>query len=359
MSGRKREGYLRLKPGLGIGRDRRGLLYATHFVTGKTRVYEGPAWVEHLLAASTRGIPEEKALEFLGEDAEVSPEELEGILDYLLHEGIVLRLTLEEVARINLGRYGRQIECFYEFAGDRAPFAFQDRLAASSVVLLGLGGIGSWMALLLAMAGVGALTLVDGGTVKESNLSRQPLYREGQLGLRKVEAARASLLALNSGMRVSAYHTLVSGPEDLREIVPGHDLVINAMDDPDINTTSSWVAEVAEGEGIPYLLAGGYSGHIGRIGPTVLPGKTPDWNAFQQYYAERRRENPDVRFAVGRENHKAAFAPLSALVSALQVWDAIRVLTRLGDPLLAGRLGEVDFATGEVRWEPVPAPADA
>jgi len=357
MESTKKEGSLRLLPGLGIGRDKRGLLYVTHFVTGRTRVYEAPAWVERLLAASVRGIPEEKALELVGDGVDVSPEEFEGVLDYLLHEGIILRLTLEEVARINLGRYGRQIEYFYEFAGDRAPFAFQDRLAASSAVLLGLGGIGSWMALLLAMAGVGALTLVDGGTVKESNLSRQPLYREDQLGWLKVKAARASLLALNSGMRVSVRHAFVSGPGDLREIIPGHDLVINAMDDPDINTTSSWVAEVAEREGIPYLVAGGYSGHIGRIGPTVLPGKTPEWNAYQQYHNERRRENPDVLFPVGRENHKAAFAPLAALVSALQIWEAIRVLTRLGNPLLAGRLGEVDFATGEVRWEPVPVDA--
>ncbi|WP_457637801.1 hypothetical protein [Oceanithermus sp.] len=145
----------------------------------------------------------------------------------------------------------------------------------------------------------------------------------------------------------------------MRGIIPGHDLVINAMDDPDINTTSSWVVEVAERGGISYLLAGGYSGHIGRIGPTVLPGETPDWSEFQQYYAMRTRENPVMSFVVGRENHKAAFAPLSALVSALQVWDAIRVLTRLGPPLLAGMLGEVDFASGEVRWESVSERADS
>jgi len=274
-----------------------------------------------LLAACTRGIPEEKASELVRDEANVAPEEFEGILDFLVHEEILLRLSLERVAQLDLGRYGR--------------------------------------ALLLAMAGVGSLTLVDGGSVKKSNLTRQPLYREEQVGWRKVEAARVSLHALNPGLRVVLHHASISGPQDLDPLIPGHDLVINAMDDPDINTTSSWVAEVAEREGVPYLLAGGYTGHIGRIGPTVLPGRTAEWNAYQLHHEKRTRGNPDVHFVVGRENHKAAFAPLSALVSALQTWDAIRVLARLGDPLLAGRLGEVDFATGEVRWETVAAAAGA
>lgn len=359
MISRRKKGYLRLKPGLGIGRDGQGLLYVTHFVTGKTRVYEAPAWVEQLLAACTRGIPEEKARECIGDEANVAPEEFEGILDFLVHEEILLRLPPERVAQLDLGRYGRQIEYFFEFASGNAPFAFQDRLGSSSVLLLGLGGIGSWMALLLAMAGVGSLTLVDGGSVKKSNLTRQPLYREEQVGWRKVEAARASLQALNPGLRIALHHASISGPQDLDQLLPGHDLAINAIDDPDINTTSSWVAEAAEREGVPYLLAGGYTGHIGRIGPTVLPGRTVEWNAYQLHHERRTRGNPDVHFVVGRENHKAAFAPLSALVSALQTWDAIRVLTRLGDPLLAGRLGEVDFATGEVRWETVAAAAGA
>jgi len=351
--------HLRLKPGLGIGHDAQGLLYVIHFATGKAHVYEAPIWVEHLLVDSASGITEESALENVRNKYGVLLKEFQGIIDYLLHEGFILRLTPEEVDNINQGRYGRQVEYFHEFAGGRMPFTFQNRLSSSSVVLLGLGGIGAWVALLLAMVGVGTLTLVDGGAVKESNLSRQPLFRESQVGKRKVEAARESLRDLNSEMKVYTYDTLVSGPEDLREIAPGHDLVINAMDDPDINTTSSWVADVCESGEIPYLLAGGYSGHIGRIGPTVLPGKASSWRAFQQYYAQRMQENPNISFAVGRENHKAAFAPLAALVSSIQVWDAIRVLARLGNPLFTGMLGEVDFATGEVRWEPVDLNEDA
>ncbi len=359
MNNKKQKAYLRLKPGLGVGHDAQGMLYVTRFATGKTRVYEAPGWVERLLANSVSGISEEMALEVVQNKSDVPPEEFQGIIDYLLHEGLVLRLTPEELANVNLGRYGRQVEYFYEFASGITPFAFQNRLSSSSVVILGLGGIGAWMAMLLAMAGVDTLSLVDGGTVKESNLSRQPLFREYQVGKRKVEAAQESLLDLNSGMKVFTYDALISGPENLREIATGHNLVINAMDDPDINTTSSWVAEVCEPEEIPYLLAGGYSGHIGRIGPTVLPGKTTGWNAFQQYFDQRRRENPDIEFAVGRENHKAAFAPLAALVSSLQVWDAIRVLARLGDPLFADKLGEVDFTTGEVLWESADLNADA
>ena len=105
----------------------------------------------------------------------------------------------------------------------------QRRLAASAVLIVGLGGLGSAVAPSLTGAGVGRLGLADPDTVSESNLPRQTLYTESQIGRPKPEAARERLAALSSATRFDLY------PEGLtaanaRELVAAYDLVVDCCD---------------------------------------------------------------------------------------------------------------------------------
>ena len=107
--------------------------------------------------------------------------------------------------------------------------AGQERIRDARVALIGVGGLGCAVAQYLVSSGIGQLTLCDFDTVAESNLARQILYRQSDLGRLKTEAASETLNALNPEARVKSV-TQRMGDEDMRELFPACDLVIDASD---------------------------------------------------------------------------------------------------------------------------------
>lgn len=120
-------------------------------------------------------------------------------------------------------RYARQL------ALAEVGRAGQARLAAAKVLVVGVGGLGCPVLQYLAAAGVGQLTLMDDDVVEESNLHRQPLYTMGDIGTRKVDAARAALLRLNPTVAVHARaQRLTAG--NVAAQVAAVDMVVDAAD---------------------------------------------------------------------------------------------------------------------------------
>lgn len=105
----------------------------------------------------------------------------------------------------------------------------QRRLSEASVLIVGIGGLGSAAALYLTGAGVGRIGLADADTVSKSNLQRQVLYTEGQVGMPKSAAARERLAALSSH---TAFECRPEGitPENARPILDGYDLILDCCD---------------------------------------------------------------------------------------------------------------------------------
>jgi len=105
----------------------------------------------------------------------------------------------------------------------------QDRLAGASVLVVGAGGLGSPASLYLAAAGIGRLVLVDPDTVALSNLHRQILFREGDVGLAKVEKARRSLREFRSDLRLEA-HACWLTEENADSLISSVDVVLDCTD---------------------------------------------------------------------------------------------------------------------------------
>jgi molybdopterin/thiamine biosynthesis adenylyltransferase/rhodanese-related sulfurtransferase len=105
----------------------------------------------------------------------------------------------------------------------------QRRLAAARVLLVGAGGLGSPVALYLAAAGVGRITLVDPDVVDRSNLQRQILHTTDRVGVQKVESAYIALRALNPNVRIER-HACRFTSEMAAELLAQHDVVVDGTD---------------------------------------------------------------------------------------------------------------------------------
>jgi len=105
----------------------------------------------------------------------------------------------------------------------------QQRIGEAHVALIGIGGLGCAAAQYLVSSGLGKLTLCDFDTVAESNLARQILYRQADLGRLKVEAATDVLQNLNPKTRIQSIDQRMTD-EDMQSLFPACDLVIDASD---------------------------------------------------------------------------------------------------------------------------------
>jgi molybdopterin/thiamine biosynthesis adenylyltransferase/rhodanese-related sulfurtransferase len=105
----------------------------------------------------------------------------------------------------------------------------QQRLLDAKVLLLGAGGLGSPAALYLAAAGVGTLGILDNDVVDLSNLQRQVIHSSERIGTPKVDSAEETIKALNPDVNV-VKHAVRLGPENIMEILPGYDIVVDGLD---------------------------------------------------------------------------------------------------------------------------------
>lgn len=201
--------------------------------------------------------------------------------------------------------------------------AAQLQLAHSSALMVGLGGLGSAAALYLAAAGIGRLLLADFDSVDETNLQRQILYRTADLGGRKVQAARAALLALNPTLAVEALDTRLDGAA-LDAAVAGSDIVLDGSD----NFATRAAVNAA---------------CIAHRRPLVS-GAALRWEGRLAVFDLRRRESPclaclhpDTRESLENCERGGVLGPLVGVIGSLQAVEALKLLTGTGTSM-SGRL---------------------
>jgi molybdopterin/thiamine biosynthesis adenylyltransferase len=164
-----------------------------------------------------------------------------------------------------LGLYLESVVATPGARGDR----LRQRLRGARVLVLGAGGIGSWVALGLAMSGVGEIVAVDPDVVEARNLTRQP-YPQRMIGRRKIEALGRLVRERAPAARVTGVDLRVDGPDDLGALLDGVTCVVCCADEPDPEATALTVARACVPRAIPHVAAS-YAGTVVRAGPFWTP----------------------------------------------------------------------------------------
>ncbi len=193
----------------------------------------------------------------------------------------------------------------------------QEKLKRSRVVIAGAGGLGSPIATYLAAAGIGTIRLIDHDHVALSNLNRQILHWEEDVGRKKVESARTKLRNLNRAVEIEAIAETIT-EANVSRLVDGYDVIVDAMDNL---PTRYALNRCAVEKDIPFF-HGAVTGFEGRA-MTVIPGKTACLRCMY------RGPVPQVKFPV------IGVAP--AVIGGIQATEVIKYLVGIGK-LLTDRL---------------------
>lgn len=306
-----------------------------------------------LLDLLAEGFIEKAELEQALQRRGLPTEGLDGSLAELERLGLVERAQGSgAISPEDRERYDRQLIYFSDLAPGDSGEALQRRLGQATVVILGCGGLGSWTACGLACAGVGTLRLVDDDDVELSNLNRQLLFTEADLGRPKVEIAARALRRHNSAVNVSAIRRRVSAPDRLADLLDDADLLIATADWPPYDLPR-WINQACLDAGVPWIGAGQLPPLV-RIGPLVLPHESACLECLER---QTRRDFPLYdELAAHRTRHPTTAATVGAasgIVGSMLAMEALHLLIGVETPASVGTAVILDLRTLRVTHERV------
>lgn len=209
----------------------------------------------------------------------------------------------------------------------------QQKLLAAHALILGAGGLGSPVALYLASAGVGRLTLIDDDTVDLTNLQRQIIHTEASVGRPKVDSARQAIAARNAGVQVRTVARRADAAL-LDELVPAADVVLDCGD----NYATRHALNAACVRHRKPLVSGAAIRFDGQV--SVFDARRADSPCYACVFPPTQQVEDVACATLG------VLAPLVGLVGSIQATEAIKLLCGIGQPLV-GRLLMIDTRQGE------------
>ena len=195
----------------------------------------------------------------------------------------------------------------------------QQKIIDSTMLIVGMGGLGSPTALYLAAAGVGHIIIADFDQVELSNLQRQIIHRTSDIGDDKVNSAKAKLLELNPNIKVTIANEIVH-TDNLSSLIKDVDIVLDGTD----NFESRFEINKACVEFQKPLVSAAVIRLEGQI--SVFKGYEKNQPCYQCLYSEEGGENESCV-------QNGVLAPVAGLVGTIQALQAIKVLLDLGEQL--------------------------
>lgn len=209
-------------------------------------------------------------------------------------------------------RYSRQIML------PQIDVTGQEKLLASRILIIGMGGLGSPVSMYLATAGIGHLVIVDDDKVELSNLQRQIVHGTADIGLSKVESAKQTLLSLNPDIKITTYDERLKDDVLADEIIAA-DIVIDGTD----NFSTRFALNKACVENKTPLVSGAA---IRMEGQVSVFNQTPSSPCYQCLYKDEGELDTSC-------SSNGVLSPVVGIIGSIQALEAIKVLLDLGDNL--------------------------
>lgn len=203
----------------------------------------------------------------------------------------------------------------------------QEVLARAKVAIVGCGGLGCYVVEMLARIGVGFISVVDHETFEETNLNRQLYATVKTIGKYKVLSAKERLKLVNPETKVNLFLERIT-EENGFEILKGHDVVIDAVDDI---LTKLLLEKICEDLGIP-LVHGAVAGWFGQVS-SVFPG-----DKTISFIYKNKKEG------IEKELGTSSFTP--AVIAGIQVAETIKIILKK-DPILRKKILFIDLLSQE------------
>jgi molybdopterin/thiamine biosynthesis adenylyltransferase len=217
---------------------------------------------------------------------------------------------------------------------DQFGFEAQDRVSLANMLIVGAGGLGSPALLFLTASGVGQLSIYDHDRVDETNLARQVLYCESDIGEFKAEAAKRRLRGLNSNVRVKAYSRRLEG-EELTRTVAEHDVIIDCTDNFSARlqldaACRAWRKPLVSGAAVRF-----------QAYVTVFDFRDPAQGCLRCALGDVLQVEPTACATMG------VFGPMVGVIGSLIASEALKLTGQVGTSLIS-RISTFDAL--ESRW---------
>lgn len=294
----------------------------------------------------------QRTIEEIVKEHDLDIEEVNDLLQYLRSKGILDNVDPKEDFH-DYEKYRRVIHFLSEYSHSHEHLvSMWDKIRSSSVLIVGLGAVGTWVASNLAQSGVGTILLMDADEVDISNLHRQFGYTETDVGRKKADVLVERIHDFSEGVRVIKEYSYLDDSAlhifDDTKI----DLIINCADKPTVDDTSLWIGEYAMRRGIPHIVGGGYNLHLSLIGQTVLPGKSACMKCFQRTLEAENAIDPTKVKKLSVKNRKVgSFGPMCSMIASMVGMEAIKVLSGDIEPSNINRRGEFDIYNMDIKYK--------
>lgn len=209
----------------------------------------------------------------------------------------------------------------------------QQKLKQAKVLIVGVGGLGCPIALYLATAGVGCLGLIDDDVVSLSNLHRQVLYDEADIGQPKAECATHHLQQKNSDIELTAYPMRLT-KENAETIIRDYDIVVDGCDN---HATRYLISDVCHRLQKPYVYAaiGAFQGQVGIL-------------CYNHDAPTYRTLFPDEEAMLSVEAGKGVIGTTPAVVGSIAANEVLKLTVGFGEALI-GKILFIDLLTLDIQ----------